>query len=442
MPQIDVVVFFSEMFFFFVFFIFFSSALIHYFLIPQAEIFFVRRFIHFSKQANILKSLKLITRPLFNFTFFFNNSSTTWATLPLPPVSFSFIFFFINNFFFKINVNDSNISIFRTFFNETHWLVIQDILSLIFLLIGILLSVAFFTLVERKIMASTQRRKGPDLVGFWGILQPIADGLKLIFKENMIPNKANSALFIVAAILPFVIAFSSWIIVPLSTTPLSDSPANLIFLLALSSIGVYGIIFSGWASNSKYAFLGGLRSAAQIISYELIIGFSYLCVALITHSLNLVTIVLKQQIIWFIFPLAPVAIIFLIAMLAETNRTPFDLPEAEAELVAGYNVEYSSLLFAFFFLAEYANMLLMATLFSLLFLGGWLPLTIFNIIFLPGWVAFLIKILIIVIFFVIVRAALPRVRYDQLMSFSWKILLPLEFGLFFFYVSIVYLFEI
>ncbi len=317
---------------------------------------------------------------------------------------------------------------------------IMDLLMLIFLLVGVLLSVAFFTLLERKVMASSQRRKGPDVVGFWGILQPIADGLKLVIKESVIPYPASSFLFFVAALLPFVMAFSAWIFLPLSSAPLADISAGLPLLLAFSSIGVYGIIFSGWSSNSKYAFLGGLRSAAQVISYELVLGFSYLCVVLLSGSMNLVSIVYAQQSIWYLIPLLPVAVMFLIAMLAETNRTPFDLPEAEAELVAGYNVEYSSLLFAFFFLAEYANMLLMSVIFSLLFLGGWLPLSL-GFFVVPGWIMFTIKVLLVAIFFVLVRSALPRVRYDQLMLFSWKVLLPLEFGLFFLYVGLVYWLE-
>lgn len=308
--------------------------------------------------------------------------------------------------------------------------------SYVILLLAVVLAVAFYTLVERKLMASSQRRKGPNLVGFWGVLQPLVDGLKLIFKENIIPIKSNNFLFIVAALVPFVLSFSSWIIVPLSAAPHSDLSVELPLLLSFSSIGVYGIIFSGWASNSKYAFLGGLRSAAQVISYELAIGFSYLCVVAVSHSMNLMTIVYSQSIVWFIFPLLPVALIFLIAMLAETNRTPFDLPEAEAELVAGYNVEYSSLLFAFFFLAEYSNMLLMSVIFSLLFLGGWLPFFGFS-----GSFIFVLKVLFVSIIFVFVRAALPRVRYDQLMSFGWKILLPVEFGLFFLVSGLIYVFQ-
>lgn len=293
-----------------------------------------------------------------------------------------------------------------------------DLLSVILILVGTLLSVAFYTLAERKVMASTQRRRGPNVVGFWGIFQPVADGLKLIFKERVIPTRANVLVFIVAAFLPFVTAFASWSVVPLNSEAVSDLDAGLSILLAFSSLGVYGILFSGWASNSKYALLGGLRSAAQVISYELVIGFSYVIVSLFSHSINLTAIVYSQRFVYFIFPLWPVALIFFIAMLAETNRTPFDLPEAEAELVAGYNVEYSGLLFALFFLAEYANMLLMCVIFTLLFLGGWLPISVLGLFTIPGTLLFIGKVLVLAVLFVFVRAAFPRVRYDQLMTFS------------------------
>lgn len=320
----------------------------------------------------------------------------------------------------------------------------QEILGYVFLLIGVLLSVAFLTLAERKIMASSQRRMGPNLVGFWGILQPVADGLKLILKDADMPSRATKGLFFVAALLPFVTAFTSWIILPLSPSPLSDFSSGLLWVAAISSLGVYGIIFSGWASNSKYAFLGGLRSAAQVISYELVLSLVYLTVTIWNQSLNLYTIVEAQQrVCWNLFALFPCAVAFLIAMLAETNRMPFDLPEAESELVAGYNVEYRGVLFSLFFLAEYANMILMSALFVILFLGGWAPLSISgfgfgSFTFIPGSIFFILKIEILLAFFILARAALPRVRYDQLMTLGWKYMIPFLFGGFFFMSSLVF----
>jgi NADH-quinone oxidoreductase subunit H len=425
--------FFFETLWAFVFLIFIALGLVHFFLIPNAEQLFVASYVRQSTLCGLITSLFKFNRRI-HFTAKTGGAWTSSSSQ--KPVNF----LSDERATFTANFGQSFFAVlFVPAFIETSYPIANnlfDVVSLVLLLVGVLLSVAFFTLVERKVMASSQRRKGPDLVGFWGVLQPIADGLKLVIKENAIPSRANAQLFVVAAILPFVIAFSSWIFLPLSASALVDVTAGLPLLLAFSSVGVYGIIFSGWASNSKYAFLGGLRSAAQVISYELILGFSYLCVALLTHSMNITSIVLAQEKIWYLIPLAPVAVIFLIAMLAETNRTPFDLPEAEAELVAGYNVEYSALFFAFFFLAEYANMLLMSAIFVLLFLGGWLPMSVFFLV-IPGSLAFVLKTLFLVVFFVVVRAAFPRVRYDQLMLFSWKVLLPIEFGLFFLYVGLI-----
>jgi NADH-quinone oxidoreductase subunit H len=323
--------------------------------------------------------------------------------------------------------------------------LIVSIASLIFLLVGVLLSVAFLTLAERKLMGSTQRRVGPNLVGFWGLLQPVADGLKLILKDNDIPSKASKILFFIAALLPFVISFSTWVILPLSSSPISDFSSGPLWVAAMSSVGVYGIIFSGWASNSKYALLGGLRSAAQVISYELVLSLVYLTVTVWNQTLNFYTIIETQHsACWNIFALFPCAVAFLVAMLAETNRTPFDLPEAESELVAGYNVEYRGVLFSLFFLAEYSNMILMSALFSILFLGGWAPFSFslfgFAVFTIPGSFFFIFKIELVLAFFILARAALPRVRYDQLMTLSWKFLIPFLFAFFFLVSSITFFF--
>ena len=305
-------------------------------------------------------------------------------------------------------------------FLNTLW--IDYIIPLIFNLIlclGILISVAFYTLAERKIMAAVQRRKGPNIAGIGGVLQPLLDGLKLELKEIVVPTRAYPKLFFGAALLSFTVAFTSWSFLPLSTVTLhSGSNISLLVLFALSSLAIYGIVIGGWSSNSKYAFLGALRSTAQMISYEIIIGTIIFIFAIITGSLNLTDIVMAQKAIPFAIPLWPIMIIFFIAALAETNRAPFDLPEAEAEIVAGYNVEYSGIVFAFFFLGEYSSMLLFSTLIVLLFLGGWYFSSII----------FIFNILIIASSMVLVRASLPRLRFDQLMIKSWTILLPITFG--------------
>jgi NADH-quinone oxidoreductase subunit H len=286
-------------------------------------------------------------------------------------------------------------------------------------------------------MGAIQRRRGPNVVGFIGLLQPLADGLKLFVKETTLPTNANTGIFLFAPSLAFILSLMGWAVIPLSKgVVVCDLNLGVIYLLAISSLNVYGILFAGWSSNSKYAYLGALRSAAQMISYEISIGFTILNVIVCAGSFNLSSIVLAQEKIWFIFPLFPVFIIFYISMLAETNRHPFDLPEAEAELVSGYNVEYSAMTFALFFLGEYANMLLMSTISAILFLGGWLPLL--NILnFIPSTIWLSIKICFGVVFFILTRATLPRYRYDQLMYLGWKCLLPLSLGYLIFTVGIL-----
>ena len=311
------------------------------------------------------------------------------------------------------------------------------ILSLINILF-VLIAVAYYTLAERKIMAAIQRRRGPNVVGIWGLLQPLADGLKAVLKEIIIPRKANRLIFLGAPLLTLILSLAGWIVIPFNMSCfLADINLGLLYLFALSSLNVYSIIFAGWSSNSKYAFLGGLRSAAQMISYEVALGLIILPVVLCVGSFNLTDIVLAQRSIWFIFPLFPLALIFFISSLAETNRAPFDLPEAEAELVAGYNVEYSSITFAMFFLGEYSNMLLMSSLNSILFLGGWLaPFAIFT--FIPEVVWFSMKIILYCFIFVWIRAAFPRFLYDQLMNLGWKVFLPITLGYFIFIASIIF----
>jgi NADH-quinone oxidoreductase subunit H len=288
-------------------------------------------------------------------------------------------------------------------------------------------------------MGSIQRRRGPNVIGFLGLLQPLADGLKLFVKETILPSNSNLYIFIIAPLLTFILSLIGWAVIPLSeTVVISDLNLGILYLLAISSLSVYGIVMAGWSSNSKYPFLGSLRSAAQMISYEVSIGFIIVNICICVGSFNLSTIVLAQTNIWFIIPLFPMFVLFYISMLAETNRHPFDLPEAEAELVSGYNVEYSAMTFALFFLGEYANMLLMSAFSSILFLGGWLPIfSVFPLTILPGSFWLSIKILFGVTFFILTRAALPRYRYDQLMHIGWKSFLPLSLGYLIFTVSIL-----
>lgn len=305
---------------------------------------------------------------------------------------------------------------------KTTLIIIAKILTIV---LPILIGVAYLTLAERKVMGSMQRRKGPNVVGVLGLLQPFADGLKLFIKETVLPMNANLTIFLIAPVLTFLLSLIGWGVIPFGESlTLSDLNIGILYIFAVSSLGVYGIICSGWSSNSKYAFLGALRSAAQMISYEVSIGLIIICVLLCTGSLNLSQIIRSQQYIWYIIPLFPLSLMFFISSLAETNRPPFDLPEAEAELVAGYFVEYSAMGFALFFIGEYSNIILMSTLSVLLFLGGWWPL----ILPLPELVWLGIKISLILFLFIWVRVAFPRYRYDQLMRLGWKVFLPLSLG--------------
>jgi NADH-quinone oxidoreductase subunit H len=308
--------------------------------------------------------------------------------------------------------------------------ILITIIKSLLIALPLIIAVAYFTLVERKIMAGIQRRRGPDVVGAWGLIQPFADAAKLILKETILPSTANTVLFVIAPILSFMLSLVGWAVIPFGETfVLADINVGVLYLFAVSSLGVYGIIMSGWASNSKYAYLGGLRSAAQMVSYEVSIGFILIAVILCAGSLNLSTIVMSQQTVWYGLPLFPMFFMFFISALAETNRHPFDLPEAEAELVAGYNVEYSAAGFALFFLGEYANMIMMSSVTTIMFLGGWLPFVdIFPINLVPGPIWFGLKVCFFVALFVWARAAYPRYRYDQLMRLGWKIFLPLSLG--------------
>ena len=317
--------------------------------------------------------------------------------------------------------------------------IIIILLKILSITIPLLLAVAFFTVAERKIMGAVQRRRGPNVIGFIGLLQALADGLKLFVKETTFPSNSNLTVFLLAPILSFLLSLIGWAVIPFSHTfVLADINLGILYIFAISSLNVYGLILAGWASNSKYAFLGALRSAAQMISYEISIGFIVLSIAVCVGSLNLSKIVLAQKEIWFIVPLFPVFVMFYISMLAETNRHPFDLPEAEAELVSGYNVEYSAMTFALFFLAEYSNMLLMSSLSALLFFGGWMPLfDIFPLNLIPGTIWFSLKVAIGAVFFILTRATLPRYRYDQLMHLGWKCFLPLAIGYLMFTIGVL-----
>jgi NADH-quinone oxidoreductase subunit H len=312
------------------------------------------------------------------------------------------------------------------FWNDVVWPTLWITILIVVLIVPLLLSVAYLTYAERKVIAAMQLRQGPMVVGPMGLLQPIADGLKLLLKETVIPSGANKVVFVIAPMVTFILALIGWAVIPFGPgMVLADINVGVLYLFAISSLGVYGIIMAGWASNSRYAFLGALRSAAQMVSYEISIGLIIINVLITAGSLNLTQIVLAQEGLWYFIPHFPMFMIFVASILAETNRHPFDLPEAEAELVAGYNVEYSSMAFALFFLGEYANMILMSAICSVLFLGGWLaPFDIAPFTWIPGPIWFCLKIAFVLFIFIWARATLPRYRYDQLMRLGWKVFLP------------------
>jgi NADH-quinone oxidoreductase subunit H len=307
-------------------------------------------------------------------------------------------------------------------------IIFQEVYKILFLLVPVLVSVAMIVWLDRRIWAFVQKRRGPNVVGPFGLLQSLADALKYIFKEIIIPSSSNKIIFILAPIITMTLALIAWAVIPFSEDQvLANINVGILYIFAVSSLGVYGIIMGGWASNSKYPFLGAIRSAAQMVSYEVSIGIIIINVLLCVGSLNLNDIVLAQKNMWFIIPLFPMFVIFFISALAETNRPPFDLPEAEAELVAGYQTEYSGMMYAMFWLGEYANILLMCALGSILFLGGWLsPIEIYPFNLIPGVIWFIFKILLLFVLFALVKAIVPRYRYDQLMRLGWKIFLPMS----------------
>ena len=318
--------------------------------------------------------------------------------------------------------------------------IFQEIYKILFLLVPVLVSVAMIVWLDRRVWAFVQKRQGPNVVGPFGLLQSLADALKYIFKEIIIPASSNKVIFILAPIITMTLALIAWAVIPFGEDQvLANINVGILYIFAVSSLGVYGIIMGGWASNSKYPFLGAIRSAAQMVSYEVSIGIIIINVLLCVGSLNLSDIVLAQQNMWFIIPLFPMFVVFFISALAETNRPPFDLPEAEAELVAGYQTEYSGMMYAMFWLGEYANILLMCAMGSILFLGGWLsPIDIYPLNLLPEPVWLIFKILFLFIIFALVKAIVPRYRYDQLMRLGWKIFLP--FSLFWLILTSSYLF--
>ena len=319
-------------------------------------------------------------------------------------------------------------------------IIFREVYKILFLLVPVLVSVAMIVWLDRRVWAFVQKRQGPNVVGPFGLLQSLADALKYIFKEIIIPASSNKVIFILAPIITMTLALIAWAVIPFNEGQvLANINVGILYIFAVSSLGVYGIIMGGWASNSKYPFLGAIRSAAQMVSYEVSIGIIIINVLLCVGSLNLSDIVLAQQEMWFVIPLFPMFVIFFISSLAETNRPPFDLPEAEAELVAGYQTEYSGMMYAMFWLGEYANILLMCALGSILFLGGWLsPIDTYPFTLVPGAVWLIFKILFLFILFALVKATVPRYRYDQLMRLGWKIFLP--FSLIYVVLTASYLF--
>ena len=312
--------------------------------------------------------------------------------------------------------------------SEYFYIIIQETYKILFLLIPVLVSVAMVVWLDRRVWAFVQKRRGPNVVGPFGLFQSLADALKYMFKEIIIPASSNKIIFILAPIVTMTLALISWAVIPFGEDQvLANINVGILYLFAVSSLGVYGIIMGGWASNSKYPFLGAIRSAAQMVSYEVSIGVIIINVLLCTGSLNLIDIVVAQKDMWFVVPLFPMFVIFFISSLAETNRPPFDLPEAEAELVSGYQTEYSGMMYAMFWLGEYANILLMCAMGSILFLGGWLPpLDIYPFSIIPDAIWLIFKIMFLFILFALVKAIVPRYRYDQLMKLGWKIFLPLS----------------
>ncbi len=312
--------------------------------------------------------------------------------------------------------------------NDYLWPALWIVVKILVIAVPLLLGVAYLTYAERKVIAAMQRRKGPNVVGPMGLLQPLADGLKLFLKETVIPSGADRPVFILAPCVTFILALIAWAVIPFGEDMvLADINVGILYLFAISSLGVYGVLMAGWASNSRYAFLGAVRSAAQMVSYEVSMGFVIVTVLLLAGSLNLTDIVMAQKKVWFVIPLLPMAVIFFISTLAETNRHPFDMPEAEAELVAGFNVEYSSMTFALFFLGEYAFMILMSALTAILFFGGWLPpFDMVPFTWIPGPLWLILKVVASLFVFLWVRATFPRYRYDQLMRLGWKVFLPIS----------------
>ena len=298
------------------------------------------------------------------------------------------------------------------------------------MLVPVLVSVAYLTLAERKVMAAMQMRRGPNVVGPFELLQPFADALKMLMKETIVPTGANRMLFLIAPLLTMTLAMIAWAVIPVNEGwAIADINVGVLYLFAVSSMGVYGIVIAGWASNSRYAFLGALRSAAQMVSYEVSMGFVIVTVLLCAGSLNLTDIVMAQQRVWFFIPLFPMFVVFFVSILAETNRAPFDLAEGESEIVGGFHVEYGAMTFGLFFLGEYANMILMSAMTTILFLGGWLsPIPFAPFTWVPGPIWFILKICAVLFMFIWVRATFPRYRYDQLMRLGWKVFLPLSLG--------------
>lgn len=321
--------------------------------------------------------------------------------------------------------------------------VLQTIVSFVALIVPLLLAIAYFTLYERHFLAALQRRQGPNVTGFFGLFQPLADGLKLFLKESILPKSSNLMIFIFSPIFTLGLAMAAWVVIPVSEAAvLSDFHLGLLYIFAISSLGVHSIIMAGWSSNSKYAFLGGLRSAAQMISYEVSLGAILVSLLLLSGSLNFSTIVEGQANLWLVLPLLPIFLMFFVTALAETNRHPFDLPEAEAELVSGYNVEYSGMGFALFFLAESGNIIMMCSITSILFLGGWhLPFDFFPFTLIPTSISFALKTMLIVSLFILVRGVLPRYRYDQLMRLGWKVFLPFSLAFLLLYASLLIAFN-